>query len=105
MEVKEHGKDTFNINWILNCNYDVNDYAVSSQFSNELDWRYMISNNKEIRIDNTPIYEIYFKSGIIYTYDLPFRFNITDSYSQLNRKVNKTNFFFTMGRSSSLYTF
>ena len=89
MEVKEHGKDTFNINRIhqeaflfFNCNYDVSDYAVSSQFYNELllwwsqfretfvlkrDWRYIIWNNKEILIDNTPIfYKNYFESGKIF---------------------------------------
>ena len=74
--------------FFLNCNYEVSDYTLSSQFYQELllwwsefcesftsesDWKIIVWNNKEIRIDNKPVYyKNYFKSGIIYIHDLRF---------------------------------
>ena len=82
--------------FIFNCNYDVSDYAVSSQFYNELllwlsqfretfvlkrDWRYIIWNNKET-------------NGIIYTYDLLFHLNMTDSYTPFSKMADILLFFY-----------
>ena len=74
--------------FFLNCNYDVDDYTISSQFFYELllwwsefrksfasesDYQNIIWNNKEIRIDQKPVYyKNYFESGVIYAQDLLF---------------------------------
>ena len=57
--------------FFLNCNYEVSDYTISSQFYQELllwwsefresfasesDCKIIVWNNKEIRIDNKPVY-------------------------------------------------
>ena len=56
--------------FFLNCNYEVSDYTISSQFYHELllwwsefresfasenDWKIILWNNKDIRIDNKPV--------------------------------------------------
>ena len=77
--------------FFLNCNYEVSDYTISSQFYQELllwwsefresfasesDWKIIVWNNKEIRIDNKPVYyKNYFKSGIIYIHDQLFNWD------------------------------
>ena len=92
----------------LNCNYEVSDYTISSQFYQELllwwsefrksfasegDWKIIVWNNKEIRIDNKPVYyKNYFKSGIIYIHDLRFDLSTTDSYNYFSNKIDKSNF-------------
>jgi len=94
--------------FFLNCNYEVSDYTISSQFYHELlswwlkfrksfasesDWKNIIWNNKEIRIDNKPVYyKNYFKLGIVYTHNLLFNLNTTDSYNYFSNKINKSNF-------------
>jgi len=51
-------------------------------FASESDWKNIVWNNKEIRIDNKPVYyQNYFKSGIIYIHDLRFNLNTIDSYN------------------------
>ena len=60
--------------FFLNCNYEVSYYTISSQFyqerllwwsefresfSSESDCKIIVWNNKEIRIDNKPVYYIY----------------------------------------------
>ena len=94
--------------FFLNCNYEVSDYTISSQFYQELllwwsefresfasesDWKIIVWNNEEIRIDNKPVYyKNYFKSGIIYIHDLLFNLNRTDSYHYISNKIVKSNF-------------
>ena len=94
--------------FFLNCNYEVSDYMISSQFYHELllwwsefresfasegDWKIIVWNNKEIRIDNKPVYyKNYFKSGIIYIHDLLFNLNTMDSYNYFSNKIVKNNF-------------
>ena len=94
--------------FFLNCNYEVSDYMISSQFYQELllwwsefresfasesDWKIIVWNNKEIRIDNKPVYyKNYFKSGIIYIHDLLFNLNTIDSYHYFSNKIDKSNF-------------
>ena len=94
--------------FFLNCNYEASDYTISSQFYHELllwwsefresfasenDWKIILWNNKDIRIDNKPVYyKNYFKSGIIYIHDLLFNLNTTDSYNYFSNKIIKSNF-------------
>ena len=94
--------------FFLNCNYEVSDYTISSQFYHELllwwsefresfasegDWKNIVWNNKEIRIDNKPVYyKNYFKSGIIYIHDLLLNLNTIDSYNYFLNKIDKSNF-------------
>ena len=94
--------------FFLNCNYEVSDYTISSQFYHELllwwsefressasesDWKIIVCNNKEIRIDNKPVYyKNYFKSGIIYLHDLLFNLNTMESHNYFSNKIVKSNF-------------
>ena len=94
--------------FFLNCNYEVSDYKISSQFYHELllwwsefresfasesDWKIIVWNNKEIPIDNKPVYyKNYFKSGIICVHDLLFNLNTMDSYNYCSNKIVKSNF-------------
>ena len=75
--------------FFLNCNYDIKDYNISSQFYCEMlswwsdfrdsfasqrDWQSIIWNNKEIRIVRRPVfYKNYFEEGVIYI-QFTFRF-------------------------------
>ena len=72
--------------FFFNCNYDINDYSFSSQFYTELlqwwsefrdnfaatkDWVNTIWNNKDIRINDGPVfYKNYFESGVVFVHDL-----------------------------------
>ena len=82
----------------LNCNYDIKDYNFFSQFYNELllwwsefretfslesNYRNIIWQNKEIRIDNEPVYFILF--------DL----NTTGSFSYFSNKIRTGNLIYT----------
>ena len=94
--------------FFLNCNFEVSDYTICSQFYHELllwwsefresfasesDWKNIVWNNKEIRIDNKPVYyKNYFKSGIIYIHDLLFNLDTIDSYNYFLNKIDKSNF-------------
>ena len=56
-------------------------------FATQEDWKTIIWNNKEIKVDNKPVYhENYFNARVIFTLDLLFSLNSTDSYSQLSKK-------------------
>ena len=66
---------------------------VVGSFASESDWKIIVWNNKEIRIDNKPVYyKNYFKSGIIYIHDLLFNLNTMDSYNYFSNKIVKSNF-------------
>ena len=74
--------------FLFHCNYDVKDIPITSQFYSELlkwwsdfreefdterDQQNIVWNNKEIRINNKPVfYKNFFESGIIYVNDLLF---------------------------------
>ena len=103
--------------FFLNCNYEVSDYTISSQFYQELllwwskfresfaSERYskIVWNNKEIRIDNKSVYyKNYFQSGIIYIHDLLFNFNTIDSYHNFSNIIDKSNFLQWAGLRHSL---
>ena len=50
-------------------------------------------NNKEIRINNKPIfYGTFFENGIIYVNDLLFDTDTADSFKIISSKIGKTNY-------------
>ena len=93
--------------FLFHCNYNVKDLTISSQFYTELlqwwadfreefsaekPWQNIIWNNKDIRIDNKPIfYKTFFESGITHVTDLRFDLNITESYNIITKKMKKAN--------------
>ena len=93
---------------LFNCNYNVKDLTISSQFYMELlkgwsefrkedavetNWLYRIWNNQEIRINNKPVFsKRYFNYGIQTVRDLCFDFNNIDSYELIAKHIQKTNF-------------
>ena len=61
-------------------------------------WHNIIWNNKDIRIDNSPIfYKTFFESGITHVTDLRFDLNSTESYTIIKNKMKKVNYFFGLG--------
>ena len=91
----------------FNCNYNISDYTIPSQFYRELllwwsqfretfateeDWKTIIWNNKEIKVENKPVYyKHYVNARVICIQDLLLSLNSTDSYNELSKKVCKTN--------------
>ena len=94
--------------FFFSCNFNIKDYTISSLFYSEIltwwsefrenfastkDWRNIIWNYKEIRINNSPIfYKNFFDSGIVLASDLMFNLNSTESFSFIKSRVDKTNF-------------
>ena len=117
----QHQLKTFGGLFFLNCNYDVNDYTITSQFYRELllwwsqfretfatdlNWTNIIWNNKEIRIDKKPIYyKKYFDSGITHIHDLRLDLNINDSFSYVSNKIRKISFLQWAGLRHSIPDF
>ena len=57
------------------------------------EWQHIVWNNKEIRINNKPIfYGTLFENGIIYVNDLLFHTDTADSFKIISGKIGKTNF-------------
>ena len=93
--------------FFFNCNYNISDYTIPSQFYRELllwwlqfrktfateeDWKTIIWNNKEIKVENKLVYhKHYVNARVICIQDLFFSLNSTDSYNQLSKKICKTN--------------
>ena len=62
-------------------------------FAEEKNYKNIILSNKEIKIDNKPVYfKNYREAGITYTHDLLFDRDINVALSSRTRKVNKINF-------------
>ena len=94
--------------FFFNCNYNVKDLTIISQFYVELlkwwseflkdnavetNWLYRIWNNQEIRINNKPVfYKRYFNYGIQIVGHLRFDLNNIDSYALIAKRIQKTNF-------------
>ena len=91
------------------CNYDIKDYFVPSLFYSELlqwwsefrdvydatkkEWQHIVWNNKEIRINNKPIfYRTLFENGITFVNDLLFDTDTTNSFKFISSKISNTNF-------------
>ena len=93
---------------LFNCNYNIKDLNINSQFyaellkwwsefrkdnANDTNWHYFIWNNQEIRINNKPVfYKSYFNNGIRTVGDLRFDLNNIDSYELQAKYIEKTNF-------------
>ena len=109
----ERGKATYNTYWtplgglfFFNCNYNISDYTIPSQFYQELllwwsqfretfateqDWKTIIWNNKEIKVENKPVYyKHYVNARVICIQDTLFSLNSTDSYKKLSKNICKT---------------
>ena len=94
--------------FLFNCNFDVKDLSIHSQFYTELlqwwsdfredfasnkDWNNIIWNNKEIRVNGSPVfYKNYFDSDFFYVSVLFFNLNNTESFDVIGKKARKTNF-------------
>ena len=102
-----HVLKCFGGSFVFHCNYNIKDLTISSQFYTELlqwwadfrdefsadkPWQNIIWNNKDIRIDNKPIfYKTSLESGITHVSDLRFDLNITESYNIATKKMKKVN--------------
>ena len=94
--------------FLFNCNYDVNDLSVPSLFYSQLlkwwsdfredfaspkDWHNIIWNNRDIRIDGSPVFnKNFFRSGVVYLRDLLLNCNNTESFEIAARNIEKSNF-------------
>ena len=95
--------------FLFYCNYDIKDHHVPSLFYSELlqwwsefrdgsddtkkEWQHIVWNNKEIRINNKPIfYRTLFENGIIYVNDLLFDTDTADSFKIISSKIGRTNY-------------
>ena len=92
----------------FNCNFDVKDFSIHSQFYTELlqwwsdfredfasikDWNSILWNNKEIRENGSPVFSKNdFDSDFLYVSDLLFNLNNTESFDVIVKKIRKTNF-------------
>ena len=105
--------------FLFYCNYDIKDHHVPSLFYSELlqwwsefrdgydikkEWQHIVWNNKEIRINNQPIfYGTFFENGIIYVNDLLFDTDTADSFKIISSKIGgKTNFLTWAGLRHSI---
>ena len=60
-------------------------------FATEQDWKTIIWNNKEIKVENKPVYyKHYDNARVICIQDTLFSLNSTDSYKQLSKNICKT---------------
>ena len=107
--------------FLFHCNYDVKDIPITSQFYSELpkwwsdfreefdterDRQNIVWNNKEIRINNKPVfYKNFFESGIIYVSDLLFHLNNTDSFNIISQKISRTNVLIWAGLRHSVHSY
>ena len=96
--------------FFFNCNYNISDYTIPSQFYQELllwwsqfretfateeDWKTIIWNNKEIKVENKPVYyKHYVNARVICIPDLLFTQNSTDSYNHLSKKTDAKQIFY-----------
>jgi len=72
-------------------------------FSVELEWRCIIWNNQEIRINNkTVFYKTYPTSGINYVSDLHFNLSHIESFNMIANTIDKTNYFIWTGLRHSV---
>ena len=105
--------------FFFNYSSNISDYTIPSQFYRELllwwsqfretfateeDWKTIIWNNKEIKVENKPVYYKHCANArVICIQDLLFSLNSTDSYNQLSIKICKTNILERASRFSGLF--
>ena len=62
-------------------------------FASIKDWNSIIWNNKEIRVNGSPVYyKHYVDSDFLYVSDLLFNLNNTESFDVIVKKIRRTNF-------------
>ena len=104
--------------FLLNCNYDANYLRVPSPFYSQLltwwsefredfaslkDWHNIIWNNRDIRIDGSPVYyKNFFLSDVVYLKDLLLNCNNIDSFEIAARNIEKSNFLIWTGLRNSI---
>ena len=92
--------------FLFHCNYDIKKIHISSKFYSELlQWwsefrsvfdsrrecQYILWNNKEIRVDNKPVfYKKRFEQDVIFINDL--LFYTTNSFTIVSNKISKINY-------------
>ena len=92
--------------FLFHCNYDIKEIHISSKFYSELlQWwsefrsvfdsrrecQYILWNNKEIRVDNKPVfYKKLFEQDVIFINDL--LFDTTNSFTIVSNKISKINY-------------
>ena len=92
--------------FLFHCNYDIKEIHISSKFYPELlQWwsevrsvfdsrrecQYILWNNKEIRVDNKPVfYKKLFEQDVIFINDL--LFDTTNSFTIVSNKISKINY-------------
>jgi len=99
-----HILESFGGPFLFHCNYNIKELTISFQVYTELSaeklWHNIIWDNKDICIDNKPVfYKTFFESGIRHVTDLWFDLNITESYTIITKKMKKANSYFGMGWS------
>ena len=107
--------------FLFHCNYDISEEIhVSSKFCSELlQWwsefrsffdsrrecQYILWNNKEIRVDNKPVfYEKIFEKDVIFVNDLLFEIDTTNSFTIVSNKISKINYLLWAGLRHSVPT-
>ena len=104
--------------FLLNCNYDANDLQVPSLFYSQLltwwsdfrevfasskDWHNILWNNRDIRIDGSPVFnKNFFLSGVVFLKDLLLNYNNIDSFNIAARSIEKSNFLIWTGLRDSV---
>ena len=96
--------------FIVNCSYDIREIHISSKFYSELlQWwsefrsvldsrrecQYISWNNKEIRVDNKPVFykkKKLFEQYFILVNDLLFEVDTTNSFTIISNKISKINY-------------
>ena len=72
-------------------------------FAEEKDWQFIIWNNKEVLIDNKPVYSRqYFRAGIICANDLHFDVGNLTSFNRITSLIDKSNFLTWTGLRNSV---
>ena len=72
-------------------------------FAEGKDYQKVILNNKEIKIDNKPVYfKNYREAGTTYTHDVLFDWDINVAFTHLSNKMHKTNFLQLAGLRHSI---
>ena len=86
--------------FFMNCNYDIKDYLISSQFYHELllwwsEFRETFASEKDWEniIDKKPVfYKNYFDSGVVFAHNLLLDLDNRQSYSKFSKTIRKSNF-------------
>ena len=103
---------------LFSCNYNIKDLLITSQFYKELiqwwsefrdmfaeekDWRHIIWNNKEIRVNNKPVfYEKYATFGIHCVNDLLLHLDNVQSFNKAARNIVRNNILMWTGLRHSV---